>query len=687
MKKIAALFLCLSICLMGFSQRVSLSDASKLASDFFHANGKTMSRCAKTVTDDQRNPLFYVFNAESGFVVVSADNRVAPVLAFSDHQLYNDEDVIPPVKMWLDYYAMQIASLQNVPTSAQDVHPDWQKAQTRQPLFRTADEVSPLMKSHWGQGTFYNYYCPRDFDGENGRVVTGCVATAMAQLIYYFRFPERGVGSYSYVDENYGPQSADYGAATYDYDAMCDEPTAINPAISTLIRHFGVGVDMVYGPDGSGMYNHSAARVLREHFKYSPETEYLFRDSTTLNWDSVIVAHLERNIPMYYAGWSEPNINGHGFICDGYKRMDSCYYFHFNFGWDGSYDGYFYTDGLNLMSTHFNFAQELIVNAYPDTAQYAYPSPSALTGSRTFTTAAGSFTDGSLPYENYAANMDYYWHIRPAIENMTAITVDLDYDIAAGDTLCVLPPAGASVLPYYITGDSGTVVLNWEVDSVTVRFVSASSPQGFGFRANYTTSRTEFCESSHSYTHASGTIADGSEGEMYNDFTECKFRIITPSYSSISLRFREFDLEEGHDFLYVFDNSVANDKLLATFTGTMPDTTIIFDKKRLALLFETDEQNTAQGFTIDYAAGYVGVDDYAEDGVTLYPNPATDVVVIESLSPMERIVVRDLQGRTVMETYPLSEKTSVPVTDFSSGVYLVQIFTNEGVISKKMFKR
>ena len=687
MKKIATLLLCSFICLMGFSQRVSLNDASTVASDFFHAKGKTMVRCVKTMKDAQANPLFYIFNAENGFVVISADQRTVPVLAFSDRQLYNDEDVIPPVQMWLDYYAEQIAALQNIPATEQDVHPNWKKFAQRAPLYRTTDEVLPLMKSHWGQGTFYNYYCPRDFSGDNGRVVTGCVATAMAQLIYYFRFPETGVGSYSYVDENYGTQSADYGATTYDYAAMCDEPTAINPAISTLMHHCGVGVDMVYGPDGSGMYNHSAARVLRTFFKFSPETEYLFRDSTTLDWDSVIVSHLNRNIPMYYAGWSNPNINGHGFICDGYQHMDSSYYYHFNFGWDGSYDSYFYTDGLSLVGTHFNFAQELIVNAYPDTTQYDYPSQSPLTGSCTLTTPAGSFTDGSLPTVTYAANMNYTWNIQPALENVTSIKLDVDYEVAEGDTLYLLPSYDPFLSPYIITNDSGTVVLNWDASCATVRFVSGSSPQGFGFRLNYTTTRTEYCQENQGFSQPTGTLTDGSGDALYNDFTDCKYRINLPSYSAISLHFREFDLEEGHDFLYVFDNTVANNRLLATYTGTMPDTTIVFNKKRLSFIFETDEQNVAQGFTIDYAAGYVGVDDYEADNVFLYPNPATDMVVVESSSTMERIVVRDLQGRIVMENNPMNERTSLPVTNLSSGVYLIQVFTPEGVISKKMFKK
>lgn len=91
------------------------------------------------------------------------------------------------------------------------------------------------------------------------------------------------------------------------------------------------------------MYNHKAAYAFRTYFKYAPETQYVFRDSTNMNWDSLLVAHLDRKMPLYYAGWSVPNVNGHAFVCDGYQGTG---YYHFNFGWGGSYNGYYYTQNL-----------------------------------------------------------------------------------------------------------------------------------------------------------------------------------------------------------------------------------------------------------------------------------------------------------------------------------------------------
>jgi len=130
--------------------------------------------------------------------------------------------------------------------------------------------------------------------------------------------------------------------------------------------------------------------LLKTYFKYSPETQYVFRDSTTMDWDSLLVSHLDRKIPMYYAGWSVPNLYGHAFICDGYQGED---FYHFNWGWSGSYDGYFYTDDLTPGGNLFNLAQELVINAVPDTSLYVYPP--YCEGQKNFSSLFGTLDDGS----------------------------------------------------------------------------------------------------------------------------------------------------------------------------------------------------------------------------------------------------------------------------------------------------
>ena len=685
MRKLYLTLVSIALCGLSVAQPVSQQEAATVAQKFLASQGKTLVNCAKTI-GDVHNPALYIFNAENGFVVVSGDKNVTPVLSFSDHQLYNDSDVVPPFEMWINHYANQIEQIRREQISQPQYVDYWNSILADAPAFRSGDEVEPLMLSQWDQGEYYNYYCPRDLNGQNGRVVTGCVATAMGQLIYYFRFPETGIGSYSYTDEHYGVQSADYGNTTYDFNAMCDKPTQINTEISKLIYHCGVGVDMVYGPDGSGMYNHSAARVLRTYFKFSPETEYLYRDSTDLNWDSVIVSHLSRRIPMYYAGWSVPNINGHGFICDGYKTVDSNYFFHFNFGWSGYMDNYYYTNSLFVGGSNFNLAQELIINAYPDTTQYTYPTPQPLTGSLTLTADEGTFTDGSQTWATCAPGMDYTWFIHPSSVNLEHITLNIDYSIAAGDTLFIASDADMATSPQAITADTGTLSRDQATPQYSIRLVTHTSASE-GFRAHYTAHRTVFCTGTNMFSAATGNLTDGSNGHDYNNFTYCKFRIMLgSSYSATHFHINSFDLEEGHDYLHFYNNLVTNANYMFSLTGHISDSNFVVDTRRLCLVFETDEDGRDAGFDIDYSAGHVGVDSHNGDALSLWPNPVRDHVTLTCAEPIQFVELRNAEGRTVYSEYNENQEVTIQTSQLSAGIYLMTVHTRSGVFTRKIVK-
>lgn len=683
MRKLYLCMIMLAVSGLSMAQNVSLQEATVAADRFLNSQGKTLVRCTKTVTHNSET-LLYIFNAENAFVVVSGDKSAQPVLAYVEHQLYNDAENVAPFEMWLNHFADQIEQIKKQHIVQHQYVEQWERILSHAPAFRLGDEVEPLILSKWDQGEYYNYYCPRDPAGINGRVVTGCVATAMAQLIYYFRFPETGIGSYSYTDENYGVQSADYGNTSYDYNAMCDEPTCINTEISKLIYHCGVGVDMHYGPDGSGMTNHSAARVLRTFFKYSPETEYLFRDSTNLNWDSVIVSHLDRRIPMYYAGWSEPNINGHGFICDGYKTVDSCYYFHFNFGWSGDRDGYFYTNSLFVGGYNFNLAQELIVNAYPDTTQYTYPTPQPLTGEMTLTAGEGTFTDGSPTLENCASGMDFTWNIEPEVSNMTGLSLTIHYDLAESDTLFVFSNA-AYFNMFKLTGDTGTFHLDMEIPSLQVRLVTHSAGSA-GFRAQYSTDQEIFCSGNKIFTSSTGNITDGSGDANYNNLSNCRFRVMVSNHNAYILHVNMLNLEENKDFLHFYNNVISEPSHLLSLTGQIYDTTFTVEAKRLMIVLETDESGTADGFDLDYEASHVGVTQHDAGSLLVYPNPSNDYVTITFTEPMESVELFNAEGRRILSETPNSDELHLSLRDIPAGFYMLTIHTGHQSFTQKLVK-
>lgn len=692
-------FSVLCLCLMSFvsvvAQPVSLSKAQKVAARFLGDERKAMTSLAYSA-ESNGTTAYYVFNAGSRFVVVAGDERCVPILAYSDQTSFYADEVIPPVQMWLDNYQRQIEQLKYAPaTLAQNKM--WQYYMETATKGDVVESVEPLIKSKWGQGTNFNFYSPKDIHGSyNGRCVTGCVATAMAQLIYYFRFPSTGEGKYTYVHEKYGTQSADFAHTTYDYNAMVDEPTQINTAISLLDYHCGVAVDMVYGPGASGMYNHKAAYALRTYFKYNPETKYIFRDSLglahdslnatpyKLNWDSVLVAHLKQRIPMYYAGWSIPWTDGHGFVCDGYQRdADSNYYFHFNFGWNGTADGYFYTDTLYVGSYNFNIAQEVVINAYPDTNRFEYPVKDAT--SDTLRTAEGALMVSKGFTHELTTRYDHTWYIEPETENLQSITLNLKFQLAEGDSLVITSDDGKMPLKSFGGKcDLTSFNNNYTGQHILVHLTTSDVDSARLFNGTYNAKYAQFCASPIIRTSAQGTISDGSGESNYANCSRCQARIVCNKADYIQVDFTKFKTEKDHDILYFYDVN-NNDSLLLMLSGTdLKKTTHNFWTNRLLVIFDTDDQNTDEGWEFNYS-GKTGIEDIEMETLTVYPNPTTDkITVILPQSVQQRdLQIYDLQGRLLKQFECKDTENIISLSDFSNGLYILRI----GNYSQKILKR
>ena len=671
----------------GKTQNVSVEEAMSAAQNFLGKNQKSAMYCAK-IAKQGADTLLYVFNTDKTFVVISATKKTIPVLAYSEEGIYDEQTVIPPVAMWLNSYQNQILSIKNSEAEATSrVTKSWkQLLEGGKNQKSNTEEVTPFLRSKWGQGKAYNYYCPKDDSAtsNNGRAVTGCVATAMAQLIYYFRFPQSGTESYSYQHPKYGTLSADFGAAKYDYAQMCDEPTNPNAAIALLMSHCGIAVDMLYGYKASGMYNHSADKALKNYFKYSDATQYVFRDSVSLNWDSLIVMHLEKKIPLYYAGWSNPHTDGHAFICDGYKKDEQDHYFyHFDFGWNGSANGYFHTDTLIAGGSHFNLAQELIINAVPDTLKAPYPLPYLLVGSDTLTNESGSFTDGNGIFKPNNANRDFSWVILPDVDTIQSIQFAIHYQLSKHDTLFVETDVPA-LSNYVFTDTSASLAINIKGKEIKVRLKTRSGDDNSGiFQASYATVYPIYCKFEVK-TQASGTLSDGSGNKKYNNLACCEKRIIpNGNYSAVIIHFKQFETEKGVDFLHIYDFSKKPKELLRSLSGNLTDSTFTFDARSLSLVFETNERNVFGGWELEYTGGYVGLPNIVASNniLQVYPNPTNEQLTINLPNPSEGgayaadVKIYDIIGRT-LTNYQFSIINSQLIIDVShlhNGMYFLKI--------------
>ena len=706
MKNTILLFLFWQLCLVTYNQPVSVSEAEGIAQNFF------LSRCDPSdslmyINIKTKNyfeipecghTLLFIFNMHpTGWVMVAANRNIFPVPAYSPAGSYTGENLPPQFSAWINQYIRQIEyalekSLAPLPESVSE----WSRLQSSDPEILTdpekEKEVLPMLISTWDQGQFYNQMCPSDPGGPAGHCYTGCVATAMGQICYFFRSPDTGVGSYSYLHPDYGTISANFGETAYNWYGMTNSVTEQNEAVAELLYHMGVSVDMDYGPDGSGMWNHKAAYSLRTYFKFDQQTQYLYRDSTSLDWDSVIVAHLDRGIPMYYAGWSVPNVNGHAFVCDGYQTTD---YFHFNWGWGGSYDGYFYLDNLVPGGSNFNLAQELIINACPDSVNYTYPA--YCTGQDTLADLNGTLDDGSGPDNDYENNADCSWLISPQTieDSVTAVTIQFDkfetetsndvLTVYDGETTAspVLGEFSGSSLPATLTSGGNKVLISFHSDD------AGTAP---GWFLSYHSIVPDWCSGMQLFTAFEDTLSDGSGSFFYQNGTVCMWNIQPPGATEVTLEFLEFETETDKDIVKIYDAGAS--QLLATYSGNyggnLPDP-VTSPSGKMLITFSSNGTVTAQGWTAAYEASVTGTEKYLGDRFSIYPNPfESSIIICKGSEPPYSIILTDLTGKELFrKTFTGStpgQTMNIDLSGLTRGIYLMNLTNNSSHYLQKIVK-
>ena len=264
----------------------------------------------------------FVFSLEpTGFIIVSATDDV---LAYSLTSTMPQSIALPDhITYWLDIY--------NHATDFLIAHPDARRKTT---TFN--QEVGPLTTSCWGQGCYHNEACPVDSLGPCDHASAGCIAIAMAQILYYHKYPLTGYGEISYPCAPYGMLSANFGETTYNWDEMADTLHESNPAVAQLISHCGLAVKMHYSAHESYSTFSAANNAFRQYFGLPTTTIHNRTQYDNESWQQLIKLDLDNHLPVYYRGIS--SLGGHAFVCDGY---DTNGMFHFNFGWDGVADGFY----------------------------------------------------------------------------------------------------------------------------------------------------------------------------------------------------------------------------------------------------------------------------------------------------------------------------------------------------------
>ena len=351
MKKIFITLAAVLCCVMTMmAEPVSPNVAKQAAAKFLQANGTSleseymqargMSRSKVSGKLAEASP-YYVFNATDsrGFVIVSGDDCVGDnlVLGYTLQGSFSEDNVPDNMKWWLDEMASQISELSSRGARA-----------TMVPLHQ---DIAPMVTAKWNQNVPYNAFCP-ETDGK--QCLTGCMATALAQVMYYHRWPQEPI---AYALPAYTMKTGrvidGLPVTTFDWDNMVDDykntttTEEQQTAVATLMRYCGQSVQMDYTPTLSlGAYYDTD--LLVNCFGYDPGVYWArYGNYSVSSWDELLYNELREGRPLIYAGTS--SAGGHAFVLDGYEVQNGEGYYSVNWGWGGDENGFY---KINLLSPY-----------------------------------------------------------------------------------------------------------------------------------------------------------------------------------------------------------------------------------------------------------------------------------------------------------------------------------------------
>ncbi len=671
----------------------------------------------KLTSVDFRNEYFHVFNVgrDEGYVVVSADDRAIPILAYSFEMSFETN---PNFDFFLNMYQEQIKyARENNVSSSDFIKRKWKKL-INFSFENTKDgeiaSVNPLIFTKWNQSYPWNAMCPADVAASDGRVPVGCVATAAVQVMKYYNYPEYGIGSHSYYASGYGTQSVNFGSTFYDWQNMPNEAnggisSVCIDALATISYHCGVSIDMGYGADGSGAYTQNLANVLPLYFGYSYEASAITKASYSSDnaWVNDIKEQLDAKRPMVYAGNPEDGTAGHAWVCDGYQIEDGQdAYFHMNFGWGGSGNGYSTLDNIITYATgggsqgDFNMYQKAIINLYPDDSDYPYHCNS----NNYIGGIEGSFDDGSVN-EDYQSGNNCNYIIEPtcaAIYSFVELNFD-KFDVNFGDILKVYDgnSSDGEILGEYTYGD--TILPNDKIYSTKgngmfINFTTDELHNASGWNASY---KTNLCPTEKEFGEKNAVLNDGSGLCVYGA-SSCKYILNPNDATTFTLNFSEFDMaNDGYDQLRIYRNSIFNS--VATYSADNPPTIgediVINDAQKIIIKFLTNGSHNGDGWTFNYTSdgtdNNVGIIEKESnklfENFNIYPNPTKDFINVsfdnENLQDIE-IDFYNALGKKVysekLNNFSGSYEKNIDFSRMPEGIYFLKMKTENGSINKKV---
>lgn len=498
MKKLLYLFICFVLgTSIASANPITLAVAKKVAENFYSKSSEiTVSSVtlAFTETSSSGLPVYFVFNINEndGFVIVSAEDAGHAIIGYSTQKRFVQPANGSNISNWLYKRKNEIEEIRVSSFSANvEIVKEWNSYQNNQKSVTSIANtmsVAPLVQTTWDQAPYYNAMCPSGS-------MTGCVATAMAQIMKFWSYPATGTGSSSYCDctsggytNNYGTLSANYGTTTYNWSNMPINVSSANTDVALLNYQCGVSVEMDYDPNGSGAQvidygpgYPSAQHSYITYFGYDPSTiQGLDRAGySDPQWINILKADLNIGRPIQYIG-VDATYGGHTWVCDGYDANDN---FHMNWGWGGNGDGYYSINSLNPGSLVFSNNNGALLGIQPmaniavDAGVAAVISPAGLSCSGT--------VNPSVKIKNFGINTLISLIINYKIDNNPVQTQAWSGSLASGQFVNVALPSmtttsGNHTLTCFTSnpnsGIDGNATNDQFVSSFNVSITGASLP-------------------------------------------------------------------------------------------------------------------------------------------------------------------------------------------------------------------
>ncbi|MDP2424703.1 MAG: C10 family peptidase [Bacteroidales bacterium] len=689
-----------------FAEKVEPEDAKRAAQQFMtHRQQVLNSSNLLSIAVDELIEryhdgvlAYYAINfMDGGFVILSADDNLKPVIGYAYQGRYNEVDQPCCFSDFMNNRAEEAAfAIAAQLPATEEISQEWNTLlnpdENHLLLKQVLAELPPLLTTTWNQSYPYNALCPLDAAGPGGRVYAGCVATAMAIIMHYWRYPLRGIGEKTHYT-SYGTLYANFGATFYDWDGMLNSISsssgdAILP-MALIQYHCGIAVNMSYSPTGSGAYNSNVAPAIKAFFAYRSSAQLASRASYSYDvWKNLLKSQLNQGYPLYYSGTS--TAGGHAWVSDGFQDDVADTYFHQNWGWGGAYNGFFLLTNLNPGNDPpFNMNQSAVINFAPPTDVYPFNCPP---GTKIITAQKGSIEDGSGPVQAYLNNANCSYLIAPT-DSVKTITLNfIRFSTQPNDIITIYNGANANApMLGTFSGTNLPPSVTSTGNRMFITFATDGTENANGWLAEFSSTLPLYCPGGIvSLYSPSGYISDGSGSYNYNNRTLCRWWIRPPGASSVTLNFSSFATEAGTDIVRVVkmpDNTVLGD-----FSGNTLPGPVVSNTGQMLVMFTSNDYTTAQGFEATYSIGNVGIpENEVFNNFAIYPNPSSNIVNIAfAVKENQNVTISlaTMDGKTVylekLNNFMGKYQRVINTSAFAPGVYILSLISDKATTNQKL---